>query len=190
MQQIWRDGGHVASCDLPGGALPEVHVAHRDVVIFLAWVITSLLLDLCCDGGHRIVQPLSTTSFLCWPLPRKRMSVEHLVTCQNLVGQVQRFAPLSVTQNFVHLSTRDRQRTAAHDARYLFLLLPLLVTRAPSIPGAQVFQLASEHMAELDPTPECCRPKDDNDIVELVLGAVEARPQHFQNCGVSRRPAR
>ena len=113
----------------------------------LAWVITSLLQDLCCDGGHRIVQPLSTTSLLCWPLPRKRMSVEHLVTCQNLVGQVQRFAPLSVTQNFVHLSTSDRQRTAAHDARYLFLLLPLLVTRAPSIPGAQVFPLASDHMA-------------------------------------------
>ena len=40
-------------------------------------------------------------------------------------------------------------------------------------------------MAEMDPTPECCRPKDDNNIVELVFGAVrlvnaKERPQHFQ----------
>ena len=40
-------------------------------------------------------------------------------------------------------------------------------------------------MAEMDPTPECCRPNDDNDIVKLVFGAVEhanaeGSPQHFQ----------
>ena len=49
-------------------------------------------------------------------------------------------------------------------------------------PGAQGFQHASDHMADMDPTPECWRPKDDNDSMELVLRVVkhvnaEERPQ-------------